>query len=207
MNKNKIKVVLFDLGGVLLLGDIKKFFNKVEKILGTSKINFNLNHVSMSEEMDKGEIGIIDYIHNLTQIEMTEEQKYTILYLWNNEFKLNKELYNFIVWLNTKVKVGVLSNTDRDNCKSHREKGYFNNIVFNEDLIFLSAELGMAKPDEDIFKYAIEHSGVKPNEILFIDNCKENIDVANKLGMKTYLYKLNLVSNKNLFEYIRNCIK
>ena len=35
MNKNKIKVVLFDLGGVLLLGDIKKFFNKVEKILSS----------------------------------------------------------------------------------------------------------------------------------------------------------------------------
>ena len=205
MNKNKIKVVLFDLGGVVLLGDIKKFFNKVEKILGTSKIHFNLNHVSMSEEMDKGEIGIIDYIHNLTQIEITEDQKEKILYLWNNEFRLNKELYNFIVWLNTKIKVGVLSNTDIDNCKSHREK-YFN-IAFNKDLIFLSAELGMAKPNEDIFKYAIEHSEVKPNEILFIDNCKENIDVANKLGIRTYLYTLNLVSNKNLFEYIKNCIK
>ena len=76
---------------------------------------------------------------------------------------------------------------------------------FEENLTFLSAELGMNKPNKDIFIHAINNCETDVNEILFIDNCKENNDVAESLGMNSYLYEYDdKDANQKLFDFIRN---
>ena len=57
--------------------------------------------------------------------------------------------------------------------------------------VFLSYELGMRKPDEDIFLYVLEKEGLKPEETFFIDDTEENILTASKLGMHAYLLEGN----------------
>lgn len=55
--------------------------------------------------------------------------------------------------------------------------------------IVLSSKEGASKPDLRIYQIAIKRSGVKPEEILFIDNLAENITAAKKLGIRTVLAK------------------
>jgi putative hydrolase of the HAD superfamily len=45
--------------------------------------------------------------------------------------------------------------------------------------------MGMRKPDLEVFKYVIKDSNLKPIETLFVDDSAENIESANKLGLKT----------------------
>jgi epoxide hydrolase-like predicted phosphatase len=52
------------------------------------------------------------------------------------------------------------------------------------DPIVLSSKEGVAKPDAKIYRIAIERAGVKPDEIIFIDNLEENVRAAKKLGLK-----------------------
>jgi putative hydrolase of the HAD superfamily len=51
-----------------------------------------------------------------------------------------------------------------------------------------SHRLGMAKPDAAIYRYAAEGLGVKPEEILFVDDREENIAGARAAGMVAIPY-------------------
>lgn len=57
------------------------------------------------------------------------------------------------------------------------------------DPIILSFKEKISKPNAQIYDVAIKRLGVRPEEILFIDNLKENITAAQKSGMKTVLAK------------------
>lgn len=48
-----------------------------------------------------------------------------------------------------------------------------------------SAVIGMRKPEEGIYRHAIQTLGVKPDEIVFLDDIGINLKAAAKLGIRT----------------------
>ena len=50
----------------------------------------------------------------------------------------------------------------------------------------ISAEVGMMKPDPEIFKLACEQFDLRPEDIFFIDDSAANIASATKLGFHTH---------------------
>lgn len=54
------------------------------------------------------------------------------------------------------------------------------------DKMYFSYKAGFTKPDERIFRYMLEDSGIKPDETLFVEDGKANINTAEKLGFRTY---------------------
>jgi putative hydrolase of the HAD superfamily len=59
------------------------------------------------------------------------------------------------------------------------------------DKQYLSHELGMQKPDTEIFRLVIEENGLLPDETLFIDDSPQHIEGARKAGLKTHWLKDN----------------
>ncbi|MEM6268932.1 MAG: HAD family phosphatase [Bacteroidota bacterium] len=53
---------------------------------------------------------------------------------------------------------------------------------------YLSFEMGMRKPDAEIFSYVLECEKIIAEETLFIDDTPENITGAAQLGIQTYHY-------------------
>jgi putative hydrolase of the HAD superfamily len=51
-----------------------------------------------------------------------------------------------------------------------------------------SYQLGIAKPDPAIYRYALEKLGTQPAETLFIDDKAENVEAAVALGMKGIIF-------------------
>lgn len=51
------------------------------------------------------------------------------------------------------------------------------------DTVVLSADVGMHKPQPEIYRLAAERLGVAPEECLFVDDLKENCDGAEAVGM------------------------
>ncbi|MBT2210745.1 HAD family phosphatase [Actinomadura sp. NEAU-AAG7] len=51
------------------------------------------------------------------------------------------------------------------------------------DAVVISSEVGMRKPDEQIFRHALELLGLDPTECVFIDDIDHNIRAATTLGM------------------------
>jgi putative hydrolase of the HAD superfamily len=51
------------------------------------------------------------------------------------------------------------------------------------DAVVISAEVGMRKPEERIFRHATELLGLEPAECVFIDDIEQNIAMARSLGL------------------------
>jgi putative hydrolase of the HAD superfamily len=51
------------------------------------------------------------------------------------------------------------------------------------DAVVISAEVGMRKPEERIFRHAAELLGLEPGECVFIDDIEENVAAAQAVGL------------------------
>jgi FMN phosphatase YigB (HAD superfamily) len=57
---------------------------------------------------------------------------------------------------------------------------------------YYSFELGLRKPNADIFKFVVKDAGIIPRETMFIDDFIENIDTAKLMGFQTVHLKAPL---------------
>jgi putative hydrolase of the HAD superfamily len=95
-------------------------------------------------------------------------------------------LLDHIKQLRGKYKTAVLSNAN---------KGVVERKIGAErieqcfDEVIVSADVGLTKPDPEIYKLAAERLGVKPEEVVFIDDSPWLIAGARETGMKTVLYQ------------------
>jgi putative hydrolase of the HAD superfamily len=53
------------------------------------------------------------------------------------------------------------------------------------DLVILSCDVGVAKPDAGIFEAALEGLGVEPERAIFVDDVPAYLDGAAALGIQT----------------------
>lgn len=65
---------------------------------------------------------------------------------------------------------------------------YFKEGVENLDDMVFSGPLKIAKPDKEIYLYALEKFDAKPNETLFLDDRAENVTAARMLGINALVY-------------------
>lgn len=57
-------------------------------------------------------------------------------------------------------------------------------IEYYFDKLYCSYEIGVCKPSEEFFKKILNAEGVKPEEVIFVDDSKKNIAAAEALGIK-----------------------
>jgi putative hydrolase of the HAD superfamily len=100
--------------------------------------------------------------------------------------RLNVELLDYITQLHVIYKTAMLSNAnngvpDRIIGETWLQKNF--------DEIVISAEVGMVKPDERIYQLVADRLGVIPNECLYIDDHKNLLVPASKLGMSVLAYE------------------
>jgi putative hydrolase of the HAD superfamily len=51
------------------------------------------------------------------------------------------------------------------------------------EVVFCSGDEGIVKPDPDVFKLTLERLGAEPGEAAFIDDTREHVEAARKLGI------------------------
>ncbi len=62
----------------------------------------------------------------------------------------------------------------------------FNRFKNAFEVFYLSYEMGMRKPDADIFEFVLKDSNLNASETFFVDDTFENTDTAARLGIKTW---------------------
>jgi FMN phosphatase YigB (HAD superfamily) len=85
-------------------------------------------------------------------------------------------------------KISVLSNAD---CalRGRLEREMRIHHLFDD--IVCSAEVGMAKPQAEIFELAAARLAVTPAECVFVDDWDQNVDAARAVGMTGICYRIN----------------
>ena len=93
-----------------------------------------------------------------------------------------KEVSEYEKSLKDKCYIGILSNlTLLDKERLDRQVN-----LSNYDYVFLSFEIGLKKPELDIYKYVQSKLPFKAWNILFIDDRIDNIETARKMGWQTF---------------------
>ncbi|GAB3448234.1 hypothetical protein GCM10027570_21550 [Streptomonospora sediminis] len=68
------------------------------------------------------------------------------------------------------------------------------------DAVVISGEVGMRKPEPEIFEHAAELTGVPPEECVFIDDIEHNVHAAVELGMTGILHRSPADTRQRLAE-------
>src|SRR3989338_4665447 len=204
IKKNRIKAILFDVGGVLALGENSKWKNGNFIPSGVHLNMAKKLKISIDQYLDSIDTAYVSAITGkLSKKEVLEtlsknfgigSKKLRKLYLnsYKENFKQNKELFNEMFKLKKQgYMVAVLS----DQWFLSKEALMPHKFYKNFDEVIVSCDVGIRKPNQKIYQLAVKKLNFSPKEILFIDNQKWNISPAKKLGMKTILFK----SNKQLF--------
>lgn len=92
---------------------------------------------------------------------------------------LDRDLLDFIRSLRPRCKTGLITNAWSD----MREYILKNKLDDFFDVLIISAEVGVMKPDPRIYRLALEQLKVKAGEAIFIDDMTENIGTARSIGM------------------------
>ena len=92
--------------------------------------------------------------------------------------------------LSLNYRIFLLSNTnkihyDLYSCQFVQKYGLHLSDLFEK--AYYSFELGLRKPDKEIYEYALKDSQLIPEETLFIEDSPQNLIEAEKLGIRTIL--------------------
>lgn len=82
---------------------------------------------------------------------------------------------------------------------------FFN--LFNR--VIISGEIGLIKPDPDIYRHFLKETGLQPHECIFIDDQHDNVDAAKMVGFHAIRYskKPTLFGTMHNFNPIRRELK
>jgi putative hydrolase of the HAD superfamily len=146
--------------------------------------NQDLNELNISFE--KGQISTVNFLSGLQQhVPMGSIEEITLA--WNAvllDFPLKR--LEFLQKLSKKYKLFLLSNTDSIHIETfEREHGisFYSDFYQCFEKVYFSFEMGMRKPDLEIYNYVLAQHNLIAKHTLFVDDKKENTDAAFSLGI------------------------
>lgn len=185
-----IRTIISDMGRVILWFDNDVF---IRKLAATSRVSEDrikeAAHWNMDllTGFDRGAISPGDFYGRIVRgvgSTIGEDEFYAI---YNDIFKLNPPALDVLRGQKAAGKTLVLlSNTDIRRFGYIRER--FPEMLIFDDYV-LSFELGMVKPEPEIYLEAVRRAGCRPDECVFIDDMPENVEAAMKLGMGGIVYR------------------
>lgn len=99
---------------------------------------------------------------------------------------LNAELAGYFRNLRPRYKTALLSNSFVGARREEQQRFHFDEM---SDLIIYSHEVGLAKPDRRIFELTCERLGVRPEEVVFLDDWEPGVLAARELGIHAIVYQ------------------
>lgn len=185
-----IKAVLFDFGGVLSeagkQGSIRRVFGEVYGI-DINVMDSILKIDDITQKMWRGQISDEAFFAEISR-RYPHLPVVTVEQFRDHMDKLSRAepVYRLAEELRQAgIKTGILSNVFGPGVMALRSGGFYDGFA----PVLLSCEVGYAKPDEKFYQMAIDQLGVKPEEMIFIDDQKICLEPAKTMGIHVILAK------------------
>ena len=186
-----IKALISDLGGVLLRTRTDHSRRALEQRVGLppNTVEERVFNSDLSLKAMRGEVGeeavwqALERELDLPRFGLTWQAFQTEFFA---EDFVDEELVAFIRSVRPGLKTGLLSNA-WDGLREVMQTRV--RIMDAFDVIVISAEEKIAKPDPRIYHLALDRLAVNPAEAIFLDDFSENVEAAAALGLHSIHFR------------------
>ena len=191
----QIQNIIFDWGGVLLNLDMERCLTAFEAAGAKDIRNFltGTNEAAFFKEYECGLISTArfrDEVRRYIGRDIADEE---IDRMWNSMLgDIPAEKLTLLEALSHRYRLFLLSNTNElhwnyASARVFRHQGRDLRECFER--IFLSFNMGLGKPDPEIFRQAVMEADIRPEETVFIDDSQTNCLAAESAGIRAMHYQ------------------
>lgn len=206
-----IKTIAFDLGGVVITIDQPRAVSRFKEI-GLADAEQRLDPYTQTGifgDLEHGLITAEDFRLELGKLighDVTVEQ---CAYAWQGYAKdvpmrnlealkrLRQQGYRVVLLSNTNPYMMMWAMSPQFDGQGHSLADYF-------DHCYLSYQLKLMKPSEDIFCRVLQAEQTLPHEILFVDDGPRNVAAASQMGFRTFCPKNGADWTEEIYEYLKD---
>ena len=191
-----ITTLIFDLGGVIVNLDLNRCILNFKQ-LGLKNFEQYLGNFGQSGfflQFEKGQIGVNEFRNEIRKLATKPLTDAQIDEAWCSFLcNIPSQKLELLLELKKKFRLLLLSNTNALHIEVSTKNEFAKAGTTLSDIFekcYFSYEMGMAKPDAEIFEAVLADAGVKADECLFLDDGTKNIEQASKLGIPSYLVNI-----------------
>jgi len=177
-----MKAILFDLGRVLVDYDHQRTVTAVTDCCSSEPEAITAFMQATADDFGVGTLSAEEFHTRLAQ-ELGYNQSFPdFVQTYASGLRRNEEALAYAIALQRRsnVTVGIISNTNAAHVY-WLDEHLPELIAF--DLVMMSNEVAMLKPDAAIFELALELLNVYPKQAIFIDDLAVNVEAARALGL------------------------
>ena len=207
---NKIKRIAFDFGGVIIRQNQQQAVERFKQIglLDAEERLGAYTQQGIFGELEEGKITAEDFRWQLSLLIGRAVTIEDCSYAWRGYCdelpqhnlealqRLRREGYGLSILSNTNpFMMGWALSQDFD--------GNGHSLADYVDALYLSYQMKVMKPSAEIFRRVLEAEGVRPEELLFVDDSSHNISAAQELGIATFQAVNGEDWTEELFQLLR----
>ncbi|OGX50406.1 MAG: hypothetical protein A3G37_01290 [Omnitrophica WOR_2 bacterium RIFCSPLOWO2_12_FULL_46_30] len=189
--KNKIKAIIFDLGNVLVGFDHRIAVRRILK--HTSKPEREIYDLffdsGLTREFEKGKITPGEFFKQVKSLLELKLELKEFLPIWNEIFFSKPESEEFIVSLNSGLKLVLLSNINKLHYDYIRNAFSSAIALFGPGNVIPSYITGFVKPEREIYNLAIRKTGRPIENIVYVDDRRDLVEAARGYGLRAVQFQ------------------
>ena len=190
MGKTSIRALILDYGGVISQPQNPENVSHILQILKQAGSGFPEVYRRQRSQYDRAQISGEQYWLNIAQHYGLEPHGFDLARLVQEDVQswtqLNAAMLQLITEARRKIhRLAMLSNMTRDTL-AFMSSHYGWLELF--DVLCFSCELGVAKPDREIYETCLRMLQVSAQACLFVDDSVRNVSAAREAGMSAILF-------------------
>ena len=207
----KIKHIVFDLGGVVIALSYEQAVRRFEEIgLRDARTHLDaFQQKGIFGQLEEGAIGCEEFRVALGRLIGREVSMDDCYYAWHGyvEAVPQRNLDMLLHLRQQGYSVSLLSNTNpfmMQWADSSAFDGSGHAISYYFDRLYLSYQCKVMKPSPEIFNMMLAGEHAQPEETLFIDDGRANVEAASRLGIHTLFPQNNEDWTGMLLSYLES---
>lgn len=199
--KSKLKVIFFDIGGVLLSNG----WDHISRQKAAERFHFSYSeteplHQSFFSFYEVGSLTLDQY---LDAVYFNQKRDFSKDDFKSFLFSQSQELPQTLAWLkewrkDCRVKLFSLNNEGKE-INQYRIEKFGLHLVF--DAFISSCAVGLRKPDPRIYHLAMDVAMVKNHECIYFDDRYYLVEAAKKLGMQAIQHQ-DFETTKSILQHV-----
>jgi putative hydrolase of the HAD superfamily len=173
-----------DLGGVLLTNGWDRGLRKlVASHFGIDAAEMDERHHLTYDTYESGKISLSEYLRRVVFWEPRPFTEQQVVDFMLEQARCFPEMIELVKTVKAKngLKVAVVSNEGRELTADRIRRFGLKEFV---DFFIVSSYVHFRKPDEDIFRIALDVAQAEPSQVVYLDDRHMFAEVASRLGMR-----------------------